>query len=159
MNILARQLTIDMYSCKPDKLADTEALMHNLKTALADNDYTPLDGEHRIFHNNHIAIFLPLAEGHLSVDVYEELRYAALDLFVCKANNLPEKAIKDLRRTLKPDTVKMTYLRRGDFGTVTDMKPHIKTKMTQWRRLQNTGVKVMHLLPKPKFLRKFRRNK
>lgn len=159
MKILARQLAIDMYNCKPEKLLDTTLLSVALKDALARVGLTPLVAETKKFEDNHFIIFIPLKEGHLTIHVYSVLKYCAIDLFICEQNSLPEKTVQALRRVIKPEKTKMTYLCRGDFGTISDMKPHIKVKIAPLRRIQSTGVRVIHLLPGRNFMKKLRRKK
>jgi S-adenosylmethionine decarboxylase len=157
VKILARQLVIDMYDCKPEKLNDISLLSAALKNALDDNDFHPLQTEIKNLKGNHSMIFLPLSEGHLIVHVYPLLKYCAVDLFICEQNILSEKAILSLRKVIKPDKIKITYLCRGDFGTISDMRPHTKVKITTLRRIHNTGVRVIHLLPGRNFVKKLRR--
>ncbi len=159
MKILARQLAIDMYNCKPEKLASAELLSVDLNTALIQVGLTPLPHEIRDFEENHFVIFFPLKEGHLTIHVYTALRYSAVDLFICDHGGLSEKVVWALRKVIKPEEIKMTYLCRGDFGTVSDMKPHTKVKMAALRRIQHTGVKVIRLLPGRNFMKKLRRKK
>lgn len=159
MKILAWQLAIDMYNCKPEKLGSKAVLPKNLKDALTLAGFTPLESSANVLDENHFVIFIPLKEGHFTIHVYALLRYASIDLFICEQNKLSEKVVRILRKTLKPQELKMTYLCRGDFGTVTDMKPHIKIKTTPLRRIHNTGVKVIHLLPGRKLMKKLRRKR
>nr|WP_231038592.1 S-adenosylmethionine decarboxylase [Pectinatus haikarae] len=148
-----------MYNCNPEKLSNASLLSDSLKNVLHKNGLTPSQTEVKSFDLNHFVIFIPLDEGHLTIHVYPALKYAAIDLFVCKENNSPEKTVRALRKIIKPEETKMTYLCRGDFGTVSDMKPHIKVKIAPLRRIQNTGVKVIHLLPGRNLVKKLRRKK
>lgn len=159
MKISARQLAIDMYNCKPAKLSSTTLLVGSLKNALSSSGYTPLQPVVNTFDDDHFVIFLPLNEGSFSVHVHPDLKYAAADLFLCSENNITEKSIHALRKVFKPQESKMTYLCRGDFGTIPDMKPHIKKKTTPLRRIHKTGVKVIHLLPGHNFMKKLRRHR
>lgn len=159
MKILARQLAIDMYNCKPEKLVSAELLAVDLNDALVQAGLTPLPPEIKKIEENHFIIFSPLKEGHLVIHVYSALRYSAVDLFICDNDGLSEKTVWALRKIIKPEEIKMTYLCRGDFGTVSDMKPHTKVKMAALRRIQHTGVKVIRLLPGRNFMKKLRRKK
>lgn len=47
---------------------------------------------------------------------------------------------------MKPEKIRMTYLKRGDFGTVKDVKPRIKIRIAPLRPLRsikNKGAKVI----------------
>ena len=158
MKILARQLAIDMYSCKTEKIINADLLSLALQDTLATINLTSLDIKITKFaDDNHFVIFIPLQQGHITIHAYTALRYIAVDLFICEPNNSPESIIQALRKAIKPEKIKMTYLCRGDFGTIADMKPHTKVRIAPLRRIQNTGVKVIHLLPGSKFVKKLRR--
>ena len=96
--------------------------------------------------DGHFAILVLLKEGHMTIHAYSELKYVAADVFLCDQNAEPELFFKALRSFFKPDKTKTTYLKRGDFGTVKDMKPKIKTKVAPLRRIHNTGARVIRLL-------------
>ncbi|WP_244564164.1 adenosylmethionine decarboxylase [Rhizobium sp. RU36D] len=53
-----------------------------------------------------------LAESHISIHTWPELRYAALDVFVCGGCNA-EEALEHLRTCLRPGRVDTTTLIRG----------------------------------------------
>ncbi|MBQ9478444.1 MAG: S-adenosylmethionine decarboxylase, partial [Selenomonadaceae bacterium] len=85
-------------------------------------------------------------EGHLAVHVYTELKYAAVDIFICSEDAEPEMLSKELRKFFKPDKMKSTFLKRGDFGRQKDMKPKIKTRVAPLRKIKSTGAKVIKKL-------------
>ena len=64
----------------------------------------------------------------------------------CQEDGKPEKAIKALKKLMKPEKIRITYLKRGDFGTVKDVKPRIKIRIAPLRPLRsikNKGAKVI----------------
>jgi S-adenosylmethionine decarboxylase len=51
-----------------------------------------------------------------------------------------------LKKLMKPEKIRITYLKRGDFGTVKDVKPRIKIRIAPLRPLRsikNKGAKVI----------------
>mgnify|MGYP003590156599 CR=1 FL=1 len=146
LKIIARHLTIDMYNCKTKKLSDTELLQKTLHERLNDSDFNILKFDIQAMDDGHFAILVLLKEGHMTIHAYSELKYVAADVFLCDQNAEPELFFKALRSFFKPDKTKTTYLKRGDFGTVKDMKPKIKTKVAPLRRIHNTGARVIRLL-------------
>ncbi len=146
LKIIARHLTVDMYNCKTTKLTDIELLKTALQDIIQDSSFHILTLDTQIIEEGHFAMMLILKEGHLTIHTYAGLKYVAADIFLCVQDAEPEILFKDLRNFFKPDKTKTTYLKRGDFGTVKDMKPKIKTRVAPLRRIHNTGAKVIRLL-------------
>lgn len=97
---------------------------------------------------NELSVLIMTKQGHITIHAYPSLSYAAVDVYVCSTEATPEKAIKTIKKILKPEKTKTTYLRRGDFGTITDMKPRIKTSLAPFRRIRNTGAKMIKFINK-----------
>ena len=87
-------------------------------------------------------------EGHLTLHVYTSLKYVALDVFLCQENACPDDVAHSMREFFKPDKIRSTLLKRGDFGTAKDIRPKTKTHLAPLRKLHNTGAKVIHVLAK-----------
>ena len=146
LNIIARHLTIDMYNCKPNHLPDSEDFQSELPSLIQSAGFHILTTETHAINEEHLAMGMLLHEGHFTVHIYTGLKYVAADLFLCEKDAAPELLFKSLRDLFKPEKTKTTYLKRGDFGTVKDMKPRIKTKVAPLRRIYNTGARVIRLL-------------
>ncbi|MPN48318.1 S-adenosylmethionine decarboxylase proenzyme [bioreactor metagenome] len=86
----------------------------------------------------------------MSIHTYPELGYAAIDVFTCGAHSRPDKAVAVLKNFLKPERVKTTNIKRGDFGSEKDMKPKVKISVAPLRRIRNTGARVIKLLSRSK---------
>ena len=146
LKIIARHLTVDMYNCKTKLFADFKQLNTDIVDYLNAEGYEILETTSvDIDEDHHVTIFV-LRDGHMTMHTYTSLKYVGADIFACKEEPKPEKILKALRNIFKPETHKTTYLKRGDFGTVTDMKPRIKTRVAPLRRIHNTGSKVIRLL-------------
>jgi len=150
LKILARHLTIDMYNCKTNKLITPDLLQASLREALTASKFTIINADFQITEGEQATAFILLKEGHISVHSFPDLKYTAVDVFTCAESSQPEKVLAALRKFFKPEKTKMTSLKRGDFGTVKDMKPKIKTRIAPLRRIRNTGAKVIHLLARRK---------
>ena len=142
MEIIARQLTIDFYNCSTNLLDDIDAI----KTVLRNSINNPPDLQAAVISDGHISIIGAFNDGHIAVHVYTELKYAAVDIFTCTEDTDPENLSKELRKFLKPDKIKSTFLKRGDFGQQKDMKPKIKTRVAPLRKIKSTGAKVIKKL-------------
>ena len=146
LNIIARHLTTDMYNCKPSHLPGAEDFQAELPELIQAAGFHILTKEAYAITKDHLAMAMLLHEGHFTVHIYTTLKYVAADMFLCEKDAAPELLFKSLRDLFKPEKTKTTYLKRGDFGTVKDMKPRIKTKVAPLRRIHNTGARVIRLL-------------
>lgn len=145
MKILARQLTVDMYDCKNKDFSAYENLRKSLEMAMNEAGFTPVEVR-ALEHKEEAIVFILMQEGHIIVRTYPKLKYVASDVFICQEDSKPEKAIKALKKLMKPEKIRMTYLKRGDFGTVKDVKPRIKIRIAPLRPLRsikNKGAKVI----------------
>ena len=142
MEIMARQLTIDFYNCSAKNLGDMEALSNVVRSVIKN----PPDLQSAAISDKHISVVGAFNEGHIAVHVYTELKYAAVDIFTCSDETEPEILSKELRKFFKPDKIKSTFLKRGDFGQQKDMKPKIKPRGAPLRKIKSTGAKVIKKL-------------
>lgn len=148
MKILARHLAVDMYGCKPDILSSLNDSKSAIIQSVAEANMTFIDSNIQIIEENELSAIIMTKQGHITIHSYPNLGYAAVDVYVCSATATPERAIKTIKRLLKPEKTKTTYLKRGDFGTITDMKPRIKTSLAPFRRIRNTGAKMIKFINK-----------
>lgn len=150
LKIFARQLTVDMYGCKSSMLNDLNFLREAIRLAIEKSDMILLDANIQILEGNQLTALALLHEGHISVHTYPDIGYTAVDVFTCSENSHPERTIAAIRAIFKPEKTKTTYLKRGDFGSVKDMKPKTKISVAPLRRIRNTGARVIRLLSKRK---------
>jgi S-adenosylmethionine decarboxylase len=148
MKILARQLAVDMYGCKPDILSTLADAKASIIRSITEANMTLIDSNIQIIGENELTALLLTRQGHITIHSYPNLGYAAVDIYVCSEDASPEKTIKTIKRILKPEKTKTTYLKRGDFGTIKDMKPRIKTHLAPFRKIRNTSAKVINFINK-----------
>ncbi len=146
MSIIARHITVDMYKCKTSCFDDMHALQNTIKTMLQESDLEILSSSSQTMTDEHIAIVLLFNEGHITVHAFPDLQYVSADAFLCEEDAAPEQVFSSIKKLFKPEKTKTTILKRGDFGTNTDMKPKTKTKVAPLRRIHNTGSKVINML-------------
>jgi len=150
VKMLARHLTVDLYNCKAERLREPEAVRDTLLTMLRETGYRPLDVTATTVSEEHFTVLSVFNEGHIALHVYTGLRYVAIDIFLCRENAEPEPLFKSLRNFFKPDKIKTTLLKRGDFGKDREIKPKTKTRVAPLRRIHNTGAKVIRILARRK---------
>ena len=146
VKILARHLTVDFYNCKTSKLQDLQLIKGILKESLSGQGYELLDLSAETIGKNHFALTVIFRDGHVALHVYGDLRYVALDLFLCREQADPEDIYKGIQNFFKPDKTKTTLLKRGDFGREKEIKPKTKTRVAPLRKIHNTGAKVIRIL-------------
>ena len=141
--VIARQLTIDMYNCKSDALTTAAESQADIIKCFTDNGIDVFSTEFFEINQSHKMFLLLFEEGHCTIHLFNVLSYVAIDFFLCEPSATPEKLFSSLRNYFVPEKTKTTYLKRGDFGTVADMKPQTRTRT---HHIRNTGAKVIRLL-------------
>ena len=141
MKILARQLTLDLYNCDANRLGDVDEIKNLLRSVLGDKSLTA-----DFLDENHFSIVGASAAGHIALHVYKDLRYVAADIFICNDTDETEELSKVIRKFFRPDKIKSTFLKRGDFGQEREIKPKIKIRVAPLRKVKNAGAKVVKKL-------------
>ncbi len=54
-----------------------------------------------------------LAESHISLHLWPEIKYLAVDVFTCGDHSMPEKALEFLKETFEPRKVDLEKIKRG----------------------------------------------
>ena len=150
MSLIGRHLIVDMYGCNPRALDDMDFIKEAMEKAIEDTGLTILNTTcHNILPHG-MAAHILLAESHLTIHTYPELGYAAIDVFTFSKNVHPEKSVSVLKAFFKPEKTKATTIKRGDFGSLKDMKPKTSISIAPLRRVRNTGAKMLKLLSRAK---------
>ena len=141
MEILSRQLTLDLYNCSAKKMADVDEVKKILQETLGEEP--ALTSEK--FDGERCSIIGAFMEGHIALHIYGDLHYVAADIFTCAEDIDPDELASVLRKFFKPEKIKSTFLKRGDFGK-SDIKPKIKSRVAPLRKIRNAGEKVVKTL-------------
>ena len=72
--------------------------------------------------------------GHLFLHVFPTYGYVEADIFTLESGANPEQVAVFLRQEFGPDQSKLTTLKRGDYGSIKDMKPQRKKMVKTMRR-------------------------
>ena len=142
MKILARQMTLDLYNCDTSRLNNVDEIKTTLRDVVGDEP--SLTSE--FIDEGHFSIVSAFSEGHIALHVYKELRYVAADIFTCTTSEDSEELAKTIRNFFRPDKIKSTFLKRGDFGLEREIKPKIKVRVAPLRKVKNVGAKVVKKL-------------
>ena len=146
MKILARHLTADLFNCQNRQLNDNELIKDMLINLIQKFDMQLIKLNMESLDDSHTVYMVVLNQGHITMHVYQKLKYVSLDIFLCHENAEPDKLGQAVRNYFKPDKTKTTVLKRGDFGSAKELKPKVKTKVAPLRKINNTGAKVIRIL-------------
>ena len=146
MKILARHLTADLFNCQNRQLNDNELIKDMLINLIQKFDMQLIKLNMESLDDSHTVYMVVLNQGHITMHVYQKLKYVSLDIFLCQENAEPDKLGQAVRNYFKPDKTKTTVLKRGDFGSAKELKPKVKTKVAPLRKIHNTGAKVIRIL-------------
>lgn len=135
MKTTARQIAIDMYKCKDNLFNNLDELHDQLNALMKEVGLEAVEFTSHQFEDNHLAICVMFPEGSLNIHAFGQLGYVSADLFLCQENASPERYFNSLKKLFKPEKTKSTQLKRGDFGTVKDMKPKTKTRIAPLRKV------------------------
>ena len=145
MTIINKNLSVDMYDCKSAKLTDIAALKSLLhEIAILINLPLSAIADHHDSGNFSLIALFP--ESHIAIHAYPEAKYVSIDLYSNKDSFLPSQILNILKTFFKADKLKVTHIKRADFGAVKDMKPTVKVKVAPMRRIKNTGAKFIKIL-------------
>lgn len=142
MKILARQLTLDLYNCDTSRLSNVDEIKSTLRSVIGEEPQLLSE----VIDEEHLSIVGAFVEGHIALHVYKKLHYVAVDIFTCADAEEPDELAKVIRKFFRPDKIKSTFLKRGDFGLEREIKPKIKVRVAPLRRMKNAGAKVVRTL-------------
>jgi S-adenosylmethionine decarboxylase len=146
-----RQIILDLYNCDFDVLTNQAELLPALEKIMADSampalsrSVYPHDGSGgfslTVFHRH----------GHVVIHTFPATGFASADVFSAAADTAVEKVSAKIKQILKSERNKNTILKRGDFGSLNDMKPTMKRQIKAWRRVRNTSAKMFSILKNKK---------
>ena len=146
-------IAVDMYNCSDAIINNENDAKEQLLHACTTFALQPCDIIIRKEDaQSEYSLFAICKQGHVTLHVYPELGFATADIFSCLENAQPENVSKYLRTYFDADKSKITLLDRGDFGTLSDMKPHRRSKVKFIRRTQNLGGKLKNIIMRPRSL-------
>jgi S-adenosylmethionine decarboxylase len=142
-----RQIILDLYNCDFDRLTNQAELLPALEEIMADGSMPALssftlpqggDGGFSlaVFHRH----------GHVVVHTFPSTGFASADVFSAAADTAVEKVSAKIKQILKSERNKNTILKRGDFGSLNDMKPTMRRQIKTWRRVRNASAKMLNML-------------
>ncbi len=146
-------IAVDMYNCSDVIINNLDDAKAQLQQACSSFGLQPCDIiVRKEEEQSEYSLFSICKQGHVTLHIYPEMGFATADVFSCMEGAEPENVAKYLRTYFDADKSKITLLDRGDFGTLSDMKPHRRSKVKFIRRTQNLGGKLKNIIMRPRSL-------
>ena len=99
----SKHLLLELYKCDYEKLNDESFLRCTLNRAAKISKATVLNLISNKFEPQGVTSIALLAESHISIHTWPESHYAAVDIFTCGQNMMPELASQYLIEALKAE--------------------------------------------------------
>ncbi len=118
--MLGPHLTLDVYGCNPEKLAD-EKFIYNLLDELpgligmhkiSKPNVTFFSGNPNGFDRGGVSAFVLITESHITIHTFIEDGFASVDIFSCNQFDV-KKATKYLMEKLEAKKVERNLIERG----------------------------------------------
>ena len=139
-NTLGKHLLIDFYNCRL-VISEPEELRPSIEKAFAQAD-VKLEGISFFQSTDEMTCMALSGNTHVCIHYYPVLSYAAVDLYSFSTDLNLNRLMNIFKISLKSDRIKATSVRRGDFGSIRDMRPTRKSKVSTARRVKNTGARL-----------------
>ena len=104
---------VELYDCPPELLDDECFIEAKIREAVEIARATLLEQSTKRFHPQGVTAFALLAESHISIHTWPELRYAAIDVFTCGEHTMPERAFRHLAEALQAGRHTVQRVERG----------------------------------------------
>jgi S-adenosylmethionine decarboxylase len=121
MRALARHVLAEYYGCDPALLDDPDRLRPLLEKAVVQANATVIKTVLHQFSPQGVSGVVVLAESHLAVHTWPEHGYAAVEIFTCGAEAIPEKGHEYLLEELEPAHHTVRVLQPGDLNVIEEL--------------------------------------
>ncbi len=151
MKFKGMQIAMDLYNCDGDIIESKKAVKEIIEDAAKRHTMKEIN----IYYNQDpdstsYSYLMPCNYGHINLHVFPDLGFVAADIFTVDESANPEELVALIRKKLAPDKSKLTILKRGDFGSINDMKPRRRKEMRTMHRAKTAGAVLKKLMRIPK---------
>lgn len=144
--IVGQHLLMDLYTSPKSPLEDTVTIQSIISAITEELMIQPIGIQCNAIGDEGVLCSLFLADGQMILRTYPQYRYVAVDFFAESGFTQEKLFIRLLKNYLMAEKTKITHIKRGDLGTLSDMKPRIKTTSGPIRKVKDTSKKMMGLL-------------
>ena len=119
--MIGKHCILELYECDQSKLNDEAFIRTSLTSASKVAGATLLNMVTHRFEPQGVTGLALLAESHISIHTWPESRYAAIDVFTCGQQTMPEKACKSLFREFAAKTYLLKSFQRETPVSIKDL--------------------------------------
>jgi spermidine synthase/S-adenosylmethionine decarboxylase proenzyme len=147
MKPLGRQLIAEFIYCSNDILNNKKAIEDALRLGIKESGLTLVSITGKKFQPVGVTSIAVISESHIAVHTYPEARHASIDIFTCgNGAKAVSKLLRFLRATLKPKTVRVMEIDRGN---------PLEIRQKEWiTSFSGTGFEVKYHIDKLLFSKK-----
>ncbi|MBN2498884.1 MAG: adenosylmethionine decarboxylase [Deltaproteobacteria bacterium] len=113
MQHMGTHLVAELTGCRFEDLDSVDFVRRALVRAAAQAKATVLDASFHKFSPQGVSGVVVLAESHSSIHTWPEHGYAAVDVFTCGDQAMPEKAIESIVESFEPEHYAVREIPRG----------------------------------------------
>lgn len=114
MDTRGRHVLAELEGCAPEVLREADRVCALMREAAQAAGATALADATRTFPTGGVSGFVLLAESHISIHTWPEHGYAAVDVYTCGDQTVPEAACRHLAERLGCRHLTMTVIERGE---------------------------------------------
>lgn len=116
MKALGRHILAEFFECDDRILKSTEQIETYMNQAAVECGATVVQSAFHTFNPYGVSGVVVIAESHLTIHTWPELRYAAVDVFTCGDTVDPWVALNHLKTYLHADVVDAVEMTRGELS-------------------------------------------
>ena len=113
MNKLGTHLLLEMWDVDAEKLNDENWVRTTLLRAAEEANTTVVSQTFHRFAPQGVSGVVVIAESHISIHTWPELGYAAIDIFTCGEDTMPDKAADHILKEAKAGRHAIQHIDRG----------------------------------------------
>jgi S-adenosylmethionine decarboxylase proenzyme len=130
MEALGRQILVEFYDCKSDRINDLVYIESAMLEATKASKATIISHDFHEFSPHGVSGVVVIAESHVSIHTWPEYDYAAVDIFTCGDTIDPWIIQEKMQEALQSNNNSSMEMKRGLFNVNDGQKLHHKPQKT-----------------------------
>ena len=119
MTALGIHVLLELYGCGYKELNNVDGIKDTLLRATRLAGATIVDSSFRKFQPYGVSGVVIIAESHITIHTWPEHGYAAVDVFTCGNEVMPQRAVEEIVSAFKPKQFTSRTLKRGKITSAT----------------------------------------
>lgn len=113
---ISSHIILELYDCTSSILDDPKKIKDLLIQTVKKANTTLIETKVHKFSPYGVSGFALISESHISIHTWPEVNYAAVDIYTCGKNTLPDVACEFLIKELKSKRPSITKIIRGAYA-------------------------------------------